>query len=541
MPRPANTSDWRQVQLQRLSSISPRPTLPLLLLPLHARLGRSGSAASMPASSSSSAVGSATGAASAIPGAAAAAGSGFGTGATTPSGQFCTTIDIWPPSTLRMELCIQNGAGTSQELPYDPVSEQLTLLVDGSRVEHRAASGTGSASASAATPTGPAPASVKLVFFADAPSTVDMPPAAPADVEDAAMVAADDAASSATGAVGDTAAIAAAATGRRMGSAVMDKQHVRDAHGWDEGLLRRSAADAATDMTGASTSHSLFSNLKSTKGDLLKANPRNVKKDRLADCKLLLHAYVFVGLPLTLCCYSMAFWSMQKRGVPFSDMWLNLLRSAPNPTNGFFDSKVSPAARAHAEIWSRDGKIYIRDVKSSNGSFINGERLSAEAQESDGFELHSEDHVEFGIDIVSEDGKVVLHHKVACRVYVAITAEDAVDPRQDVANGYIGGASSSAPRAEREEQAEDLISQRCHSLHTAAAAANEAAAAAATKAKEEAVAELAATTAQAAEQAQTVNQLQSQLRETHVSLAEHSAKMRRLKETGRRRCTAPCA
>ncbi|KAK0529526.1 hypothetical protein OC835_004308 [Tilletia horrida] len=192
----------------------------------------------MPASFSSSAVGSATGAASAIPAAAAAAaaaGSGFGTGATTPSGQFCTTIDIWPPSTLRMELCIQNGAGTSQELPYDPVSEQLTLLVDGSsmmrRVEHRAASGTGSASASAATPTGPAPASVKLVFFADAPSTVDTPPAAPADVEDAAMVAADDAASPATGAVGDTAAIAAAATGRRMGSAVMDKQHVHDAHG----------------------------------------------------------------------------------------------------------------------------------------------------------------------------------------------------------------------------------------------------------------------------------------------------------------------
>ncbi|KAK0525752.1 hypothetical protein OC835_005510 [Tilletia horrida] len=115
-------------------------------------------------------------------------------------------------------------------------------------------------------------------------------------------------------------------------------------------------------------------------------------------------------------------------------------KTAPNPTNGFFDSKV--LSRAHAEIWSRDGKIYIKDVKSSNGTFINGERLSAEAQESDDFELHSEDHVEFGIDIVSEDGKVVLHHKVACRVYVVITAEDAVNLRQDVANGYIGGAPS---------------------------------------------------------------------------------------------------
>ncbi|KAK0528291.1 hypothetical protein OC834_004105 [Tilletia horrida] len=62
--------------------------------------------------------------------------------------------------------------------------------------------------------------------------------------------------------------------------------------------------------------------LEKPEGDLLKAKPRNVKKDRLADWKLLVHAYVFVGLPLTVCCFSMAFWDMQKRGVPFSDMWL---------------------------------------------------------------------------------------------------------------------------------------------------------------------------------------------------------------------------
>ncbi|KAE8235806.1 hypothetical protein A4X06_0g9750, partial [Tilletia controversa] len=57
-------------------------------------------------------------------------------------------------------------------------------------------------------------------------------------------------------------------------------------------------------------------------GEMLKSKPRNVKKDRLADGKLLFHAYVFVGLPLTVCCFSMAFWDVQKRGVPFSDMWL---------------------------------------------------------------------------------------------------------------------------------------------------------------------------------------------------------------------------
>ncbi|KAJ9474457.1 putative Calcium-transporting ATPase 1 (putative) [Pseudozyma hubeiensis] len=56
--------------------------------------------------------------------------------------------------------------------------------------------------------------------------------------------------------------------------------------------------------------------------ELLKRKPRNVKTDRLADWKLLLHAYLFVGVPLTLTSSAMAFWYMQRNGVPFSDMWL---------------------------------------------------------------------------------------------------------------------------------------------------------------------------------------------------------------------------
>ena len=38
-------------------------------------------------------------------------------------------------------------------------------------------------------------------------------------------------------------------------------------------------------------------------------------------------------------------------------------------------------------------QIFIKDVKSSNGTFINGERLSAEGVESEAFELKSEDVV----------------------------------------------------------------------------------------------------------------------------------------------------
>jgi len=38
-------------------------------------------------------------------------------------------------------------------------------------------------------------------------------------------------------------------------------------------------------------------------------------------------------------------------------------------------------------------QVFIKDVKSSNGTFINGERLSPESAESDIFELHTDDVV----------------------------------------------------------------------------------------------------------------------------------------------------
>ncbi|OJJ42424.1 hypothetical protein ASPZODRAFT_20541 [Penicilliopsis zonata CBS 506.65] len=56
--------------------------------------------------------------------------------------------------------------------------------------------------------------------------------------------------------------------------------------------------------------------------DLLLRPPRDPKKDRLVDIKLLGHAYMIVGLYECLLSYVMAFWYMQRRGVPFSAMVL---------------------------------------------------------------------------------------------------------------------------------------------------------------------------------------------------------------------------
>jgi hypothetical protein len=110
-------------------------------------------------------------------------------------------------------------------------------------------------------------------------------------------------------------------------------------------------------------------------------------------------------------------------------------KTVPAATNGYFDSKV--LSRTHAEVWFEPypptdvgetppgGRVFIKDVGSSNGTFINGERLSVESVKSDVFELHSEDTVEFGIDIASEDNRTILHHKVASKVHLALTQEEA--------------------------------------------------------------------------------------------------------------------
>ncbi|KAJ5266736.1 hypothetical protein N7478_009544 [Penicillium angulare] len=90
-------------------------------------------------------------------------------------------------------------------------------------------------------------------------------------------------------------------------------------------------------------------------------------------------------------------------------------KTVPTPVNGFFDSKV--LSRQHAEIWAdKTGKIWIRDVKSSNGTFVNNQRLSPENRESEPHELRENDTLELGIDIVSEDQNTIVHHKVSAKV-----------------------------------------------------------------------------------------------------------------------------
>ncbi|KAK1229689.1 hypothetical protein PQX77_007251 [Marasmius sp. AFHP31] len=98
-------------------------------------------------------------------------------------------------------------------------------------------------------------------------------------------------------------------------------------------------------------------------------------------------------------------------------------RLTPEEGNGIFNSKV--LSRQHASVWEEGGKIFIKDSKSSNGTFVNGERLSPEGIESDPYELKSDDILELGIDILGEDNRTIIHHKVAARVLCILSEQDA--------------------------------------------------------------------------------------------------------------------
>ncbi|KAJ7821930.1 hypothetical protein B0H14DRAFT_2295556, partial [Mycena olivaceomarginata] len=56
---------------------------------------------------------------------------------------------------------------------------------------------------------------------------------------------------------------------------------------------------------------------------------------------------------------------------------------------GVFESHV--LSQQHAEAWVENGRVRVLSVKSSNGTFVNGDRLGPEGVESDPYELHSDD------------------------------------------------------------------------------------------------------------------------------------------------------
>lgn len=76
----------------------------------------------------------------------------------------------------------------------------------------------------------------------------------------------------------------------------------------------------------------------------------------------------------------------------------------PQSDNAIFDCKV--LSRNHAIIWFDNGKFYLKDTCSSNGTFINNNRLSPANEDSQGKEIHSNDIIQFGVEVVDNTSKI---------------------------------------------------------------------------------------------------------------------------------------
>ena len=74
----------------------------------------------------------------------------------------------------------------------------------------------------------------------------------------------------------------------------------------------------------------------------------------------------------------------------------NNVPGAPSAAPLGFKSKV--VSRRHCELWCQSGQWYIKDVKSSSGTFLNHIRLSQPNLESKPFPLNDGDVVQLGID-----------------------------------------------------------------------------------------------------------------------------------------------
>ncbi|XP_069874862.1 sarcolemmal membrane-associated protein isoform X16 [Dipodomys merriami] len=88
----------------------------------------------------------------------------------------------------------------------------------------------------------------------------------------------------------------------------------------------------------------------------------------------------------------------------------SVARCRPAQNNATFDCKV--LSRNHALVWfdHKTNKFYLQDTKSSNGTFINSQRLSRGSEESPPCEILSGDIIQFGVDVTENTRKGTVTH-----------------------------------------------------------------------------------------------------------------------------------
>ncbi|KAK5074266.1 hypothetical protein LTR64_006590 [Lithohypha guttulata] len=80
--------------------------------------------------------------------------------------------------------------------------------------------------------------------------------------------------------------------------------------------------------------------------DVLLLPPRNIKKDRLVDGKLLLQSFGFIGMIECTASFAMSFWYLERKGVPFSALWFSYgdYSAVPNMTSDEITARLNTAS-----------------------------------------------------------------------------------------------------------------------------------------------------------------------------------------------------
>lgn len=78
--------------------------------------------------------------------------------------------------------------------------------------------------------------------------------------------------------------------------------------------------------------------------DVLLRPPRNPKKDRLVNWKLILHAYGVVGLFETVLSFTMSYWYLQRNGIPFSALWFKFGQVPADIDPEYYTARLNEAS-----------------------------------------------------------------------------------------------------------------------------------------------------------------------------------------------------
>ncbi|EEU34196.1 uncharacterized protein NECHADRAFT_85426 [Fusarium vanettenii 77-13-4] len=78
--------------------------------------------------------------------------------------------------------------------------------------------------------------------------------------------------------------------------------------------------------------------------DVLFRPPRNPSKTHLVNWQLIFHAYAFVGVIESVCSFAMAYWYLERKGIPFSDLWFKFGEIPTHLDPDYYNARLNEAS-----------------------------------------------------------------------------------------------------------------------------------------------------------------------------------------------------